>query len=303
MRYTLILVIVLLTLVAGCGGGQAEIDAATHEAALLEWRIERLERLKSPTGYLNLAGLFWLEPGSNSFGSAADSDFVFPEMAPANMGEFVLNDDGVFMRIADGVDVYWDDTPMNSGRLEPDTSDNPMLIRHDSLAWMVIERAGQFGVRLRDYAHPAVESFAPIESFPIDASYRVEAILRPYDEPRIMNVETVIEGLGYHPQSPGTVEFRVAGRKYDLEAYDSEDQLFFVFGDRTSGRETYPAGRFLYADKPGEDGKTVLDFNYAYNPPCAFNDFATCPVASPRNRLAVRIEAGEKYDAKVFGAH
>ena len=303
MRYTYILATGLLALMAGCGGGQPGIDTAAHEAAVLEWRTGRLERLKSPTGYLNLAGLYWLAPGSNSFGSAPGNDFVFPGVAPANIGEFVLSDDGVFMNVADGVEVYWDETPISSGRLEPDTSDKPMLLRHGSLAWMVIERAGQFGIRLWDYEHPAVESFPPIESFPIDASYRVEATLRPYDEPRIMNVRTVIEGLGYHPQSPGTVEFRVAGKTYDLEAYDSGDELFFVFGDQTSGKETYPAGRFLYADKPGDDGKTVLDFNYAYNPPCAFNDFATCPVASPRNRLAVRIEAGEKYDAKVFGAH
>lgn len=114
-----------------------------------------------------------------------------------------------------------------------------------------------------------------------------------------MDVNTTIEGLGYHPRSPGKVAFEIDGATYELEAYESGDELFFVFADRTSGRETYPAGRFVYAAAPDENGTTVLDFNRAYNPPCAFNDFATCPVASPRNRLAVRIEAGEKYDPTV----
>jgi uncharacterized protein (DUF1684 family) len=95
------------------------------------------------------------------------------------------------------------------------------------------------------------------------------------------------------------VEFEIGGETQTLEAYASGDQLFFVFGDATTGRETYPAGRFLYADAPGTDGKTLMDFNRAYNPPCAFNDFATCPVASPRNRMAARIEAGEKFDPTV----
>ena len=303
MRYTTIFAFCALAIVSGCGNAQPEFDAAAHEAEVLEWRQLRLERLKSPTGYLNLAGLFWLQPGSNSFGSGPDNDLVFPASAPARMGEFVLSDEGVVMTMNDGVDAYWEETAVTSLPLEADSSENPMLIRHGSLAWMVIERAGQYGIRLRDYEHPAVDAFPPIESFPIDPALRVEATLKPYDEPRVIDVKTVIEGLGYYPQSPGVVEFRIDGKKYDLEAYDSGEDLFFVFGDQTSSKETYPAGRFLYALKPGEDGKTILDFNYAYNPPCAFNDFATCPVASPRNRLSVRVEAGEKYDASVFGHH
>jgi uncharacterized protein (DUF1684 family) len=128
---------------------------------------------------------------------------------------------------------------------------------------------------------------------------RVVATLQRFDEPRVLNVKTTIEGLGYRPESPGTVVFEIDGNSHELEAYASGDRLFFVFADLTSGHETYPAGRFLYAAVPAEDGKTILDFNRAYNPPCAFNDFATCPVASPRNRLRTRIEAGEKYDPTV----
>ena len=109
----------------------------------------------------------------------------------------------------------------------------------------------------------------------------------------------MIEGLGWQPESPGVVEFDLENQTFQLEAYASGEELFFVFGDRTSGRETYPAGRFLYAKLPADGELTVLDFKLAYNPPCAFNDFATCPVAAPQNRLSIRIEAGEKFDPAV----
>ena len=105
----------------------------------------------------------------------------------------------------------------------------------------------------------------------------------------------MVEGLGWEPTSPGVVEFNLNGTDYSLEAYEIGDRLFFVFGDQTNRGETYPAGRFLYAEKPGEDGKTVLDFNESYSPPCAFNDFSTCPVATPANRLPIAVPAGEKY--------
>jgi len=163
----------------------------------------------------------------------------------------------------------------------------------------VIKRDERFALRLRDFEHPGIDAFPPLEYFPIDPTLRLTATLRRYDEPRVVDVDTVIEGLGYRPESPGLVAFEINGTVHELEAYASGDSLFYVFGDATTGHETYPAGRFVYSAVPGKDGKTVLDFNKAYNPPCAFNDFATCPVASQRNRLAIRIEAGEKFDPAV----
>jgi len=195
------------------------------------------------------------------------------------------------------VDVRQEGHKVASIRMEDDTIDDPVTVTHGSLAWSIILRDGRYALRLRDFAHPAIAAFPPIESYPVDAAWRVAARLRPYAEPRTVNVDTTIEGLGYHPQSPGTVVFEIDGMEQELEAYAAGDELFFVFADNTSGRETYPAGRFLYAPAPDDRGRTVLDFNRAYNPPCAFNAFATCPVASPRNRLRVRIEAGEKFAA------
>ena len=298
---TLSLALILVagcTLLGACDPGD-EFDPVAHEAEILEWRVGRLERLKGPTGYLNLAGLHWLESEITTFGSAADNDIVLPAAAAARVGTLTLTPDGVLMTPADGVDVRRDDAPVGTLLLADDTTDSPVTITHGSIVWTIIKRDDRFALRLRDYEHPAIEAFPPIEYYPIDAGFRVSATLRAFDEPRVLNVETVIEGLGWNPESPGKVEFDIDGETFELEAYASGDELFFVFGDRTSGRETYPAGRFLYAAWPEDGGTTILDFNRAYNPPCAFNDFATCPVASPQNRLATRIEAGEKFDPKV----
>ena len=285
--------------ISACGADGFDVDPVAYEAGVQEWRADRLARLKGPNGYLNLAGLFWLQEGTHRIGSAADNDIVFPEQAAPYIGELTTTDRGVELNTVSGVDVRYEGVPIRSIHISDDTTDHPMTITHGSFAWTVIQRDGRFALRLRDFEHPAIEAFPPIEYYPIDPALRVRGTLHRFDEPKVMNVETVIEGLGYRPESPGTVAFEINGEAFELEAYASGDSLFFVFGDATSGRETYPAGRFLYADVPAEDGETVMDFNRAYNPPCAFNDFATCPVASPRNRLAVRIEAGEKFDPAV----
>lgn len=258
----------------------------------------------APTGYLTLAGLFWLDSGRYSFGSDASNDVVFPTQAAAVIGEFHVTDDGVSMTVADGVAVMSDGERVESIHIADDTTEAPVDVTHQTLSWTSVKRDNKFAVRLRDFAHPAREAFGELPYYDIDPQWRINARLKRYEQPRTVNVGTVIEGLGWNPQSPGVVEFELNGVSYDLEAYESGDRLFFVFGDTTSRDETYGAGRFLYSDLPGEDGLLVLDFNQAYSPPCAFNDFATCPVASPRNRLAVRIEAGEKYDSALyFGAN
>ncbi len=296
MRFRYGQIMLISVLLAACGAASTEFDLASYEAGLGEWREQRLASLKSPHGYLNLAGLFWLAEGSTRFGSDAANDIIFPHNSAPRIGEFEVTDRGVFMRTEPSVDVRYEEIPVRSILISDDTTENPVTIIHGSLAWTVIKRDGRFAVRLRDFEHPAIADFPPIEHFPVDPDLIVTARLKLFEEPKVLNVETVIEGLGYRPQSPGVVEFEVGGETYSLEAYASGDELFFVFGDRTSGRETYPAGRFLYGQWPGDDGVTQLDFNRAYNPPCAFNSFATCPVASPRNRLATRIEAGEKFD-------
>lgn len=294
-RYSLALL--SATLLISCGGQAGQpFDAKAHAAEIMEWRAGRLESLKASTGYLNQTGLFWLEEGSYSFGSAATNDVVFPGGGAPRIGTFEVGAKGITMIVEPGIDVRSDNQPVDNLFIADDGSDQPVMVTHQSLAWSVVERDGNFAVRLRDFAHPFAASFGPLPYFDIVPSLRVPAKLSRYEEPQVANVGTVIEGLGYHPTTPGTVSFEIDGRAYELEAYASGDRLFFVFGDATNRDDTYGAGRFLYAAAPGVDGATIMDFNKAYSPPCAFNDFSTCPVASPRNRLPIRIEAGEKYD-------
>jgi len=278
---------------ASYGIGSCAVDYAQCLAA---WKVDRLDKLKAADGYLNLAGLFWLGEGVNTFGSGPKNDLKFPDSAARNIGAFELHGDAVEMLVQPGVDVEFEGERISRMRMVDDASGTPTIITNGSLAWTLIRRDDKFAVRLRDFAHPALSEFPPIEYFPTAETLRIRAQLEPYEQPRIVRVNTVIEGLDYNPSSPGTLKFTIAGQSYALEAYNAGAELLLVFGDATSGRGTYPAGRFLYADKPGADGVTVLDFNTAQNPPCAFNEFATCPIASPRNRLAIRIVAGERYD-------
>jgi uncharacterized protein (DUF1684 family) len=279
---------------AGLAGAASVPD--DYKAEILEWREGRLERLTSPYGFLNLVGLYWLEQGTVRIGSAPDNDIVFPKQAAASVGVLEVGADGVRFTASDDAEVWRGREPVKSLLMSDDTTEDPVTLRHGMLAWGIIKRDGRYALRLRDFDHPAARNFAPLDYYPIDPAFRVVATLVPFDEPKILNVNTTIEGLGYHPESPGKLSFELDGARHELEAYKVGDRLFIIFGDQTSGRETYPAGRFVYTAWPDENGETILDFNKAYNPPCAFNAFATCPVASPRNRLKTRIEVGETYD-------
>ena len=286
----------LLLLATACGPAVPAVDPAAYEAEILEWRAERIASLAAPTGYLNQVGLFWIGDGSWSIGSAEGSDILVPASAAASVGELRVSADEIRLVVDDGAEVLHDEASVSELAMPPDVSGEVVMVRHGSIAWSVIERGGKLAVRVRDFEHPWLASFGPIPYYDVDPELRVEAILHRYDEPREIVVDTVIEGFQQFPVAPGTATFVIDGVKYELEPQLSGDKLFFVFGDQTNRDETYGAGRYLYADMPGDDGTFILDFNKAKSPPCAFNDFSTCPVASPRNRLPIRVEAGEKYD-------
>ncbi|HMO39012.1 MAG TPA: DUF1684 domain-containing protein [Saprospiraceae bacterium] len=284
-----------LLLLIGClwlQGLSAMPTDTTYEAAINAWQAQREAALVSEAGWLNLAGLFALKPGRNTFGSAPDNALVFPK-GEAHIGAFILENGQVRVEIAPAAEVWQDAKPVNRAIIFRSKAETPVVLQHQSLRWFVIQRGERFLVRLRDLEHPAVQQFNGIERFPSDTTWRVEATLEPAAPDFQLRVADVI-GTVSMQASPGAFLFEKNGQPHRLYPTVAGDELFFVFADETNGDSTYGAGRFLYAPLPDAQGKTVLDFNKAYNPPCAFTAWATCPLPSPENYLKLSITAGEK---------
>jgi len=249
-----------------------------YQSEIAQWRAGREAALKAEDGWLSLAGLFWLHEGANSFGADGSSDIALPD-GPAKAGVFDLRGGQV--------------TVSMNGTARPVAHDSADVVKVGRLTLLLIQRGDRIGLRLKDPQSQARREFHGIESFPANEAYRITA--KFVAEPRQIPILNVL-GQTEPSDSPGYAVFRFEGRDLRLHPIIEEPgakQLFFIFRDQTSGKETYGAGRFLYADMP-KDGQVVLDFNKAYNPPCAFTPYATCPLPPPENRLAVRIEAGEK---------
>ncbi|MCS6803758.1 MAG: DUF1684 domain-containing protein [Acidobacteriota bacterium] len=271
-------------------------DEAAYAAEVEQWHQQRIKSLTGETGWLNLAGLFWLKEGRSSFGAAKTNTIVFPSgKAPARIGWFILKDGVVSVRIRPGIDVRCQGKPVRFMTLRSDADGQPTILTHGSLSWFVIKRDKEFAIRLRDSQHPHLRAFKGIERFPINISWRIEAKFEPYDPPRKIPILTVLGTTTKEP-SPGALVFQLQGRTHRLDviARPEDEQLFVMFADETNGQETYGAGRYLYVDRPDKDGTVILDFNKAHNPPCAFTPYATCPLPPEQNRLPLKVTAGEK---------
>lgn len=292
-RYTAQMHTVALLLLAAAA---ATPDPA-YRAQIESWRQEREARLTADGGWLTVAGLFWLEPGETSFGSAKDNGIVLPASAPAKAGSFRREGTSVQVTFAPGVEAkIGDEVVRGPHTLAPDTAPRPDVVALGRLTLQVIVRGSRIGIRLKDMDAPARREFKGLAWYPVDEGARVVARFVPHATPTRVAVPNVLGQVESMP-SPGTAVFRYGGREVRLtpvlEGPDAK-QLFFIFHDPTArARETYPAGRFLYADLP-EEGEVVLDFNKAYTPPCAFTAYATCPLPPRQNRLKVPIRAGEK---------
>lgn len=264
---------------------------------VMDWHDKRIERLRtSPNSWLNLAGLFWLKEGRNRFGSDKKLDVVFPEKAPAFCGIFYLKNGQVKIEPAKGLKILNDGKPISEMKLRSNADSNTTVLELGSLRWFIIKRGDKVGVRLRDVESPLLKEFTGIETYPIDAEWRVEATLEPYNPVKFIPVPNIL-GTIDSMESPGVLRFDIDGKTYRIDPVieeKSDTLLFIIFGDQTNGNETYGGGRFVYIPFPDANGKTFLDFNRAYNPPCVFTDFATCPLPPPQNKLAVKIFAGEK---------
>ena len=275
-------------------------DDPVYTQQLAQWHQKRVASLRSESGWLNLAGLFWLKEGDNSVGGDTGNDLAFPSgKVPNRLGTFHLQNGTVQFEPAPEVVVLTNGAGTDARPLlKAETifsadSRRPVTLQHGSLRWFVIKRGNKYGVRLRDLESPTLTDFHGIDRFPADESWRVKARLAPPPSPRTI---PILDVLGLISQQPlaGTLVFERAGQTYKLDAVSEGEKLFILFGDATNAKDTYGSGRFLYADLPGADGSTTLDFNQAINPPCAFTPFATCPLPPKQNKLAVLINAGEK---------
>jgi len=269
-----------------------QVDYALQQQ---EWRRQQEKDLTAPKGWLSLAGLFWLKEGANTLGSAPQNDFVLVgTAAPAKIGVIQFHDGAATFTSdpqAAVVSDSSDSATIRSIRLEADDTKLPTLLRVGTLSWGLIKRGARYGIRVRDTANPRLKQFDGLKWYPVKADLKIIADFTAFETPRTVPITNVL-GDTIQMQSPGKLTFRLDGKDYTLEPVADGDRLFIIFRDLTSGKTTYGAGRFLYADA-AKDGKVMLDFNQAVNPPCAFTPFATCPLPPTRNWLKVAIPAGE----------
>jgi len=265
---------------------------AAYRAEIEEWRRRRETALTSDDGWLTVVGLFWLKHGANTVGADPASDVVLPQnSAPPTVGVFDLHDGLVSFQAAANLKVTVNNTDTTSATLKPDSSGSPDILRLNDLTMFVIERGGRYAIRLKDKNSEMRKAFTGIKYYPPKEEYRVKAKFVPYSPPKMITVPNILGQVDQEP-SPGYVVFELNGRELRLDPVTEDGSLFFIFKDLTSGKETYPPGRFLNTEMP-QNGEVILDFNKAYNPPCAFTPYATCPLPPEENKLPVAIEAGE----------
>jgi uncharacterized protein (DUF1684 family) len=277
-----------LLLVLACSL-EAQAPKFDENAEMAKWRERRLASLKGDDGWLTLVGLQWLNDGKNKIEN------------PANGGTVVLQNGAVTLMPSPSLTI--DGKPVTAPTLlVDDTNDKgPTVVSSGTVHFYVIKRAPKFGLRVKDTNSPARTHFLGLDNFPVAPRWRVEARFEPFNPPRHVAITNVL-GMTSDEVAPGLLVFTVGGKEYKLQPIleQGTKDYFIIFKDRTSGKETYAAARYVYAPPPDKNGMTVIDFNKAYNPPCAFTPFATCPLPPPQNRLPLRVEAGEK---KYRGGH
>jgi len=289
--------VILSVLACGSSPPPSLSSPEAHRADIQAWQTQRVEKLEEPDSWLSLVGLFWLAQGENTIGSDPRMTVVLPgEDVPPWLGSLTLRGQGSFDYTLSR-DVAEKLTPEEAApvRFRVDAPDGPPVLRWGTLSWFVIERFGQYGVRLKDSAAQAFAEFDGLETFPVDDDWRILGRFHRYDPPKDIPAPNVLD-MPSTSSSPGAVVFEVDGEEYRLDVTGAPGarRFFMVFGDETNGEETYPGGRFLSIDGPLEGDWIVIDFNRAYNPPCVFTPYATCPLPPPQNKLALRVEAGEK---------
>ena len=282
---------------AGLAGAaqSPEVALNAERADVMQWRAARAQSLASETGWLSLVGLLWLKDGENSFGRGAANTLALENPSLAEQaGSFIVHDHAVRFIARPDAGITQHGEPVNEIAMASDAAGEPTVVSSGSLRFFIIDRAGKLGVRVRDLNSPRRRDFRGLEYFPVSTQWNISARFEPYAPARHIKIINIL-GMEDEALSPGAVVFSSGGQEWRLDAIlESPDDthLFIMFQDGTSGHETYGGGRFMEVAMPA-GGTTQLDFNKAYNPPCALNDFATCPLPPPANRLKLRVQAGE----------
>lgn len=269
------------------------VEVSPYQQSVEKWRQDYEAKLKADDGWLTVSALLWLHEGENSFGSASSNAIVLPySYVPAKAGYFDLHAGKIIVHVSPGVPITLDGKSVETVALRPDAKEDRLVL--GDLTFYVHATGDRFAIRLKDKNSKLRREFKGLHWFPIDPAYHFTARFVPYDKPRQMQIDTVL-GDKDTIELAGYVTFTFQGKEYKLDAEkdDSTGGLFIVFRDLTSKTETYQASRFLDTDPP-KDGMVELDFNKAYNPPCAYNPYTTCPLPAPGNRMQIEIPAGEK---------
>ena len=263
-----------------------------------KWRSDKAQNLKKENGRLTVAGLFWLREGTNTVGTGPEFDVRLTDnFKKGKFGTIDFKDGAATLKVENGVEAESDGKKITTLELVSDEKSKPTEVRTGSQTFYLIKREERFGIRLKDNNSEARRSFKGQHWFPVDESYKVTARFEAAPGGSELSVPNILGGH-FKMKSPGQLRFSLKGKEHSLTPVleEGDDVLFIIFRDQSNEKETYKAGRFLYADMP-VNGEVTLDFNKAENPPCAFTPFATCPLPPSQNDLGVEINAGEKrYD-------
>lgn len=291
----LLLALCALAALDDTAGNATPAISEAYQKSFNQWKAELVAGRRQ--NWLTLVGLFWLKEGANNFGSDASNSIILPESSTsAHAGAFTLHGGQVKLQMSWTSKAQVDGKPVTTAALQSDETENPTVVSLGSLRMHLIKRGSRLGIRVKDLNNPAAKSYTGPVFYPLNTAYRVTAKWLPAAGKQTVNVPDVLGDTTPVPIA-GTAVFQLDGHEYRLTDIggDASKGLFFVFNDLTKKTDTYPGGRFLETD-PVKNGSVVIDFNYAYNPPCSVTPYATCPLAPPENRLAVSVPAGEKYD-------
>jgi uncharacterized protein (DUF1684 family) len=301
MKYKILLALSFVALLFPACGSRVDKAAETniesgadYNRRIESWREGYKTKLVADDGWLTLAGLFWLNDGKNSIGVGEGFDIALPlRLGPGKFGEIEFEKGVARLLVEKGIKAFNNDRQISEILLEPDATGNPTIVKTNDLEMHVIKRNEKFGLRIRDLKSPERIGFKGLHWFSIDKTYEIEGDFDAFDQPKEIPVPNVLSQT-IQMKSPGIVTFTLDGKKHTIQpVLNGDGRYFFIFRDLSSKTATYGGGRFLYTE-PAKKGKVILDFNKAENPPCAYTEFATCPLPPKQNDLEITLNAGEK---------